>query len=214
MPIFLCGILFTSCSKEEIPEKPTEEKVTPEPEITTELEVEQFIYRAMSDIYLYKYDVPQLANDYFSSSSKRDTFLADFGSPEACYKGLQSSQDHFSFMMPDFTELEKLLQGVEKSNGMNFGLGVIENTDDVFGYVRYVQPGTSAEEQGITRGTVFTEINGTKMTRSNYLDLIYLENYTINIGHVNVNGQIQMTDQTVALTSAEYSENPVFIRRK
>ncbi|MGB7785414.1 MAG: S41 family peptidase [Salinimicrobium sp.] len=213
MPVFLCGILFVSCSKEEVPkEKTSEKKTTSEPEVTEDIEVEQFIYRAMNDIYLYKADVPELADDYFSSTSEKDGFLAAFDSPETCYSGLQSDQDHFSFMMDDYTALEKMLNGISKSNGMNFALGIIGDSDDVFGYVRYVQPGTSAEENGIKRGDIFTEVNGVKLTRYNYGDLISLENYSINLGEIK-NGYITMSDKTVSLTSVEYSEDPVFMHK-
>ena len=214
MPVFLCGMLFISCSKDEVPQEPQETKTTsPEETLVTEnIEVEQFIYRAMSDIYLYKADVPELGDNYFTSNTEKNKFLADFDSPEDCFEGVQSEQDHFSFMMDDYTVLEKMLSGVSKSNGMDFALGYIGDSTDLFGYVRLVLPGTSAEEQGITRGTIFTEINGTQLTKYNYEDLISLENYTINLGKI-IDGYITMTDDTVNLTSVEYSENPVFIKK-
>ncbi|MGB7842439.1 MAG: S41 family peptidase, partial [Salinimicrobium sp.] len=214
MPVFLFGMLFISCSKDDVPQETQEtKKPTPEEKIETkDIQVEQFIYRAMSDIYLYKADVPELAEDYFSSISEKDSFLASFDTPEDCYSALQSDQDHFSFMMDDYTVLENMLNGVEKSNGMNFGLFLIGSTDDVFGYVRYVQPGTSADQNGVKRGDIFTQINGTQLTRYNYGDLISLENYTINLGEIK-DGFITMTDETVNLTSVEYSENPVFIKK-
>lgn len=207
--LLLVGFLSISCSKDEIPE--TTESSTPLTE-TKNLEVEKFIYRGMNDIYLYKADVPKLADDYFSDNTVKDKYLASFNSPEALYDALQSQQDRFSFMTSDYVALERSFQGVATTNGMRFGLTYYGNGNEVLGYVQYVLPGTSAEEKGIKRGDVFTEINGITITGDNYINLLGDGNYTINLGHIE-NGYITMSDQTVSLTAVEYSTNPVLISK-
>ena len=71
LTIFI-GLLFTSCSSdnEDFTEKPEikEDNVNPNPATTepsSELDVENFFYRGMNDIYLYKKDLSLLADDYF-----------------------------------------------------------------------------------------------------------------------------------------------------
>lgn len=206
------GLLIASCSKDDdiTSEKNTETETTPKTEIN--LEVENFIYAGMNEVYLYKADVPQLADNYFKSNSEKEDFLLKFNSPEELYEGLQPTFDEFSFMTSDYEALAKMFQGVSKVNGMSFGLGRIGNSDDLFGYVEYVMPGTSAEAQGVQRGDVFTEINGTQLTVSNYRDLLEDESYTIDINRVE-NGYITPQDKTISLTASEYSENPVFISK-
>lgn len=208
-PLLLVGILFISCSKDEIPEKTDSSTSLTQ---TKNLEVERFIYRGMNDIYLYKADVPKLADGYFPDATTKDKYLESFNSPEALYDALQSSQDRFSFMTSDYVALEKSFQGVATTNGMKFGLTYYGSGNDVLGYVQYVLPGTSAEEKGIKRGDVFTEINGTKITGDNYNDLLGDGNYTINLGYIE-NNTIIMSDQTISLTAAEYSTNPVLISK-
>ena len=63
---FLSGIFFMACSedKEEV-EKAIVTTTSP----TAEYEVENFIYRGMSDVYLYKKDVAVLADNYFSNQT-------------------------------------------------------------------------------------------------------------------------------------------------
>ena len=46
------------------------------------LEVEDFIYKGMNNIYLYKTYVPKLADSYFSTQADLNDFLDDFDSPE------------------------------------------------------------------------------------------------------------------------------------
>ncbi|MFD1079613.1 S41 family peptidase, partial [Longispora fulva] len=123
---------------------------------------------------------------------------------------LVSDQDRFSLIIDNYERLENLLVGIDESNGMNYGLGRISGTNDRFGFIRYVLPGTSAEAQGLKRGDIFTEVNGVQISDSNYRDLLFSgESYTINVGRI-VNGNIEMTEQTVSLTGQEYSENPIF----
>lgn len=179
LPLFLFGIFFTSCSEDEVTKEP-EEKVVETPE--ENLEVEQFIYRGMNDIYLYKSEVPVLADGYFSSNTAKNEFLADFETPEDLFEALQASHDRFSFMTNDYVALTNQLQGgVSKSNGMDYQLHLFSGSENIFGYVRYVVPGTSAEEAGVERGDFFTEIDGQKLNLDNYQDLLGKDTYSLRI---------------------------------
>lgn len=209
------AFLFASCEKddEDLKDNLTATEGTDKnTEEFGDIEVEQFVYKGMNDIYLYKADVPVLADDYFASTNEKNTYLAGFSSPEALFDDLLSSQDRFSFITDDYVALEESFKGISSSiAGMEFGLGRITNTNNVFGYLQYVLPNTSAAEAGLTRGTVFTEVNGTKLTLDNYADLMQ-GSFTINVGYVE-NGSIVLTDETVTLDTAGYTENPVFINK-
>lgn len=209
------AFLFASCAKDEEDLKDnftsTEEKDKNTEEFG-DIEVEKFVYKGMNDIYLYKADVPVLADDYFATTTEKDGYLAGFDSPESLFDDLLSSQDRFSFITDDYVALEESFKGINSSiAGMEFGFGRITDTNNIFGYLQYVLPNTSAEQEGLTRGTVFTEVNGTKLTINNYADLMQ-GSFTINIGKIE-NGSIVLTDKTVTLNSDGYTANPVFIAK-
>lgn len=215
IPFLLFSFLLSSCQKDDEALK-TEFSTTGEEENglteSTELEVEQFIYRGMNDFYLYKSDVPELADNYFTSETDKMGFLRSFNSPEDLFEDLISSADRFSFLTDNYIELENSFDGVSSSTGMQYGLGKISGTNRVFGYLQYILPGTSAQEAGLTRGTVFTEVNGQEMTTNNFSELLNQDSFTINTGTIE-NGYINMTDKTVTLNDNRYTENPVYIAK-
>lgn len=208
LPLLLISIVTVACSTDDdVVEKITEtEKIDP-----ADIEVESFIYRAMDDWYLYEAEVPELGDGFFSSTDKKNQYLASFDSPEALFEDVQASHDKFSFMWDDYEELEKLLKsGIDKTTGMVYGLGRISDSDDVFGIVYYVLPGTSAEQEGVLRGDAFMEINGQRLTTSNYRDLLALDSFTLTIAEI-ANGTISNTQKKLDLVSQELPENPVYI---
>ena len=140
---FLSGIFFVSCAedKEEV-EKAVVATTTP----TAEYEVENFIYRGMSDVYLYKKDVAVLADNYFTNQTEKNNFFATFSSPDKLFKRFMSSQDRFSYLIENYEDIDKMAAGTTASNGMEFGLvNYCTGCSEVLGYVRLVLPGSSAE---------------------------------------------------------------------
>ena len=203
--------LFASCSKEEIPEEKLQPN--PQPAVTAaDIEVESFIHRAMDFWYLYEAEIPELQDGHFTSTTKKNEYLASHDSPEALYQDLQASHDRFSFMTDDYVALTKLLQeNVSKSNGMDYGLYLFSDTgDEVYGWVRYVLPNSSAAEQGIKRGDFFTEIDGQTLTVHNYSDLMRSGTYQLKVSEV-VGGKMIPTDKVVDLVGVEAAENPLLV---
>lgn len=209
MPLFLLGIFFTSCSKDDVAEEGTELEVK-----ARDVTVDLFIHRAMADWYLYEAEVPELQEGNFKDIQEKKAFFAAFDSPEISYEKLQASHDRFSFMWDDYTELEKLLySGIEKTTGMIYAWGSITGTEsDVFVIARYILPNSSAEQAGIKRGNIFTEVNGQQLTRSNYRGLLAQDNFTISFAEIN-DGKISLTGETAELTGAEMAENPVHLAK-
>ncbi|WP_300436440.1 S41 family peptidase [Christiangramia sp.] len=207
-------LVFTSCTKDEEVMENTEnrtENVVNPPE-NEELEVENFVYNGLNEIYLYKADVPELADNFFSTSNEKQEFLAGTSSPEALFDDLTAPFDRFSFITDDYNSLEERFQGMSGATGIKFGIGQISGTGNVFGIIRYVLPNTSAAEAGLKRGNIFTEINGQKLTSSNFQRLIAMETITINVGYVEDN-QIVLTNNEVTLTDDAYTENPIYISK-
>ncbi|MCC8359168.1 S41 family peptidase [Salinimicrobium sediminilitoris] len=177
-----------------------------------DLEIKNFIWSAMNDMYLYKADVPNLADDRFATQAELDEFLKGFSSPENLfYDGLIANHDEFSFLVEDYKKLEKSLDGINLTNGMQYGvIAYSETSEEVLGYVRYVLPNTSAEEKGIKRGDLFNTVDGVQLTRENYFRLLQPASYTIGLAEINED-EISSTGETVTLQKEEYSSNPVYI---
>ncbi|HER39759.1 MAG TPA: hypothetical protein ENO10_00890, partial [Salinimicrobium catena] len=202
--LFFCLIVLSGCHED------LDDVIKP----ATSLDIKNFIWRGMNEIYLYKDEVPDLADDRFSTQEELNEFLNTFSSPEDLfYNGLVAAEDDFSFLVDDYIELEKSLDGIRVSNGMEFGLRRYpEGSDQVLGYVRYVLPNTSAEEKGIQRGYLFNTVDGVQLTVENYSRLLEPETYTIGFAKKE-NGEISSTGETVILDKEEYNTNPVFIAK-
>lgn len=202
----LIAVTF-SCSKDR------DDEIKP---VADTLEVENFIYRAMNIWYLYKPDVAVLADDRFADQDALNKYLGGFESPEKLfYDGVKAPKplDRFSIITSDYRELEKSFAGVSLSNGMDYGLALLqEGSDRVVGFVHYVLPNTSAEAQGVERGMLFTEIDGTPLTTTNYIELLASTKYTIAVAEITADGIVK-TGQTISLTKQEYTENPIFITK-
>jgi len=175
------------------------------------LEIQNFIYRGLNYFYLYKADTPELANDAFLSNDDKNSFLESYETPEDLFDYLKSDQDRFSFLTDDYVSLENALSGVTLNNGMEFGLVFYpDGSGDVFGYVRYVLPNSSAASNDLQRGVIFNTIDGQQINETNYNDLLAPDTYTI--GLATFDGlTITPTPTSVTLTKSQITENPIHI---
>lgn len=186
------------------------------------LEVESFIYRGLNLYYLWKADVPDLADDRFGSDEEKTAFLDAAASPEALFQDLlykpvskfpNDAVDRFSVLVDDYVALENLFAGVTKSNGVDYGLKLKTGTNEVYGWVRYIIPGSNAATKDIHRGDVFYAVNGTQLfyngPTDNNLALLNPDNFTLSLADYD-GGNITPNGRSVSLTKTELTENPVF----
>lgn len=202
--------LFFACSKDDESINPG----GPDPDPTANVTVQDFMWKAMNLWYFWQANVPDLADNRFSTNDEYTSFLAATPDPEAFFfDELLFSDDRFSFLSDDYKELTQNLAGVSRSNGLEFGLFLFADSDDIFGYVRYVIPNSDAAGKPIGRGDLFTGVDGQTLNLTNYRDLLFGENntYTLNMADID-NGVITPNGVEVALTKQEnLVENPVFI---
>jgi carboxyl-terminal processing protease len=116
--------------------------------------------------------------------------------------------DRFSWIVDDYIALEEYFKGITTSMGYKYvlithaGMGLI-------GSVLYVVDGSPADKAGIKRGDIFSQVNGTDITTSNYRDLLFnVNSYTLTISELVNNTLIAIN--TVHLTTEEVVENPVY----
>lgn len=176
------------------------------------LEINDFVYEAMFGFYFYKAQVPDLANDRFASNTDYTDFLSQFSEPELLFENLLFDEDRFSIIVEDYRVLENNSQGLSLSNGMRFGLVRIQDTNQVFGYVRYVVPNSPAESAGVERGMVFAQVDGINLTDTNFIDLLSPQQYSIGLVELQ-NSQLVLTGDVIELTKTELTENPIHIAK-
>ncbi|UWX53681.1 S41 family peptidase [Maribacter litopenaei] len=206
------AVVIISCSKDE--ELTVPKTIDPLP--SANVPVQDFMWKAMNFWYFRQADVPDLGDNRFSDSESYTSFLQSENDPGAFFDNkLLYIQDRFSFYNSDYRELTNSLAGISRSNGLEFGLVRKANSEEVFGYVRYIIPNSDAATKDIERGDLFTGVDGTTLTINNYVDLLFGENntYVLNMADF-VNGDIIQNEIEVSLTKEEaLAENPVYISK-
>lgn len=184
---------------------------------STNLDIQNFIWKGMNLYYLWQADVPNLADDRFANQEQLNSFLLGYPNPKNLFDALKVNQsiDRFSWIVSDYLELEGQLQGTTNNNGVEFGLVYKpRSTTDIFGYVRYIIPNSDATTKDIHRGDVFYGVNGTQLTVDNYQALLFSSNndYTLNFADYN-GSTITPNGKSVTLTKTVLDENPIFINK-
>ncbi len=207
--ILLAALVLTGCFEDR------------DDNIVQSSSINDFVWKAMNLVYLYKSDIPNLADDRFASDAEYAEYLDGFASPEGIFESLifqRETVDRFSIIVDDYIALEQRQQGIFKTNGMEFALyGAPNSSTDLVGVVRLVLPNSEADTKGVKRGDLFAQVDGTTITRSNAGSLLNQDSYTINLSSYNDNGTPENTDDSItpngtdiALDKFQYTENPIF----
>ncbi|MFT6369876.1 MAG: carboxyl-terminal processing protease [Maribacter sp.] len=212
----LVFLMVISCSKDDALSIPG--TVNPDP--NANVEVQDFMWKAMNFWYFWQQDVPNLADDRFINTPEGvvdyTTFLGSEANPADFFDNkLLFSSDRFSFYNEDYTVLTQSLSGISRSNGLEFGLVRFQDSQNIFGFVRYIIPGSNATTEDIQRGELFTGVDGQVLNIDNYRALLFGQNnvYTLNMAEF-IDGEVAANGKEVSLTKEEaLSENPVFISK-
>ena len=216
MLLVFTGSLLTSCSKDDNDpvappvEPPVEGEV---PEQNLELEIKDFVWKGMNNIYVYKSQVPVLGDNYFDDQDDLNDYLRTWDSPEDLfYDGLTLDKDRFSFITDDYVALENSFAGVSETTGVDFRLYRFSDSNNLFGVVRYIIPGSNAENADIERGDLFTRLNGQDLTVSNYRDILRSSSLTFEIARLEDNTVVQ-TGESVTINTQTITENPILVSK-
>lgn len=198
--LFVFSLSVTSCSDDQ--------DDTQNPKQSSS---KDFVWRGLNLWYFWQDEIFDLSDNRFNTENDYQTYLSNFNSPEALFNNLKSQKDRFSWIIEDYNELNNSLNGINKSNGMEFSLYTINNSSDLMGVVRYILPSSSASATNLKRGDIFLTVNGTQLTTSNYSNLLFSDRdiYTIGLADTNFSN-IFLTGETVTLTKELYEENPIF----
>ena len=189
--LFLFSLLFTSCFEDN------------DDNGASASEINDFVWKGMNAAYLYKQEISDLDNDRFNDSDEYASYLNNYNSPEDLFESLiyeRDNIDKFSLIIDNYIELEQYLSGVSLSNGLNYGLVYLPNSNnEIFGYVRYVNNGSAADLANINRGDIFRSIDGVTLSVDNYSNLLSQEIYTVNFANYFNNDTEDINDDTIEL---------------
>ncbi|WP_040278052.1 S41 family peptidase [Psychroserpens damuponensis] len=208
--LFILTLSLTSCFEDQ------------DDNLISASEINDFVWKGMNAVYLYKDEIPNLANDRFTTNEEYGNYLSDFAEPEDLFNSLifqPETVDRFSRLIPNYIEFEQQLAGTSKSNGLEFNLYLEPGSDtEVFGIIRLVLNNSVASNLGLQRGQIFDAVNGIQLNVNNLETLLNQDNYTLNFGTYNDNGTDTVDDDTItsttnsqALTKEVYTENPVHL---
>lgn len=178
----------------------------------TTTDINDFVWKGLNTWYFWQGQVDDLADDKFANDAEYTAYLNSFNSPEALFNNLLFNEDRFSWIVDDYFELTNSLNGVFKTNGVEYGLVRVNGGPDVVGYVQYILPNTDAASKNINRGDLFLTVNGIQLTETNFQGLLDSDNYTLGMATLN-NGNLETTGETIDLTKQVYTENPVYITK-
>jgi C-terminal processing protease CtpA/Prc len=130
--------------------------------------------------------------------------------PQNYFESLLSPKDRFSWIQENFIELMAAFSGVSMEAGYDFNLVGIENSSDVIGYITYVKPHSPASRSSLKRGDFFLTVNGTQLTRTNYLSLIEAMSFAHELG-IAVDFPYSPQTESIFLPVEKYEENPILL---
>lgn len=200
--LLLLSISFTACFEDQ------------DDNTIADVDIKDFVWKGLNLWYFWQDQVTDLADNRFSSSEDYTAYLNSFDTPDDLFYNLLSDEDRFSWIVDNYFELNDALNGVSKSNGMEFSLGFVDASEtDVFGVVNYVLPNTSATSNGVQRGNIFLTVDGVQLTENNFGSLLFSDNdtYTIGLAEMDANDNFVLTGETITLTKQVYEENPILI---
>ena len=208
------SLLLIGCKKES-DEDPNIAK------LENDLEISDFIWKGLNQYYYWQESVMSLADSKLDNLSDYSFYLSQNPNPENFFNSLQHPDDRFSWISDDYVELENYLQGIDYSDGMEFGLFLECNGQNVFGFVRYVHKNSDADINGIKRGYFFNTINGSILNKDNYGDLLFDDNVLTNtFGFADLNydennqcASLISNNTNITLNKSRLVKNPIHISK-
>jgi len=208
------SIVFISCNKDDDffdRDNPDDTNID-----FSEVEIQDFIWKGLNLWYLWKNDVPNLADSKADDDEAYFNLLNTETEPKGFFESLlyqPESVDVYSWIVDDYVTLENSFQGIITSNGVSYQLSYETNSNtEILGYVKYILPNSDAVGKDVKRGYVFDAIDGVQLNVNNYKSLLDQTTYTMNFADLNGGNPIS-NGKSVILTQSEYTENPVYIAK-
>ncbi|KAA5823526.1 peptidase S41 [Algibacter amylolyticus] len=207
--LIFAALLFTNCFEDN------------DDIAATDNDINDFVYSGMNIFYLYKDNIPNLADNRFSNNAEYRAFLNSFDSPFNLFNSFlyqPDTVDRFSWIVDDYLALEQQFQGNTITNGMEYALFAAPNSaTEGFGVIRLVLPNSPADNAGLKRGDIFYAIDGQRLTNNNLRTLLGQDSYTLNLGFYNDKNTAETTDDSIdplnediPVGKVQYTEDPIY----
>jgi len=236
--VVLFGLFFTACSEQDIDDNQINVVATPTPtegdggssatatttsetastttdqQVSINTEIKDYIWKGLNLWYYWQEQVDDLADTFDDNQSNYVNYLQAIADPEDFFNSLNHADDRFSWIDPDYNNLENQLSGISASNGMKFILyRRCSGCETLIGAVTYVLPNSDAEAKGVIRGDLFNTVDGQELTLNNYRDLLYGQSLNYSIDLINYDGASDVViprDITINLVKEEnFQEEPI-----
>ena len=149
---------------------------TKEDEIPVDVEINDFVWKAMNAYYLYQDQIPDLSDRRFNNQPELNDYLRGYTDPNELFTSLlfdRPTTDNKSVLINDYNSITIPNIRTSITNGMEYGI-IAEpgSATNVVGYVQYILPSSDAESKNIIRGNFFYGVNDTQLTRNNFQTLL------------------------------------------
>ncbi|WP_347174895.1 S41 family peptidase [Polaribacter uvawellassae] len=187
-------------------------------EIPADVEINDFVWKAMNAYYLYQDQIPDLADRRFNNQQELNSFLREFASPNELFLNLiydRPNTDNKSVLLDDYNLIEQPSLRTSTTHGVEYGI-IAEpgSADNVFGYVQYILPNSDASTKSIARGNFFYAVDNVQLTRDNYSTLLEGANSTFELSMADFDGTTVTPNAIkVSLTKVGYTHNPIFMSK-
>ncbi len=163
------------------------------------LVINNFIHDNMTFAYYWNEEMPNL-----DPNKQPD--------PEEYFDALlYKSIDKWSIITDDLDGLLEYFSGVRKSAGYSYRLYKLSDfTNELVACIEYVNPNTPASDAGLKRTDMFFEIDDTKLTTDNYIELLGKESFTITLCNLNDDYTITPLSPKISLSIKELTIDPIF----
>lgn len=156
--------------------------------------VNKFITDVMNDIYLWNENVPVIKYKYEQDS-------------KTYFRKLLYSEDNLSMITDTANAYIYNLNNSKKSFGYSLAMISLAGDTRKYAAIEYVYPNSAAEQAGLKRGDIITEIDNKNITSENFQTLLDSSYINISVGMLS-NG-IVINRLNTTLTSTETRFNPI-----
>jgi len=171
---------------------------------TSDAEVNHWIYDQMKLWYYWEDKLPANPDYQLSPDSFFNSLLYTFDA------GQRPDGDRFSWIQNNVDELTSSLSGETVTLGLEYRITASATVGRTFGTVLYTLPGSPSDVAGLKRGDIFTQINGTDVTSSNYRTLLSgTGEKKFTVAKYNAASNTFDSIATAAATPVRFQEDPV-----
>jgi carboxyl-terminal processing protease len=187
-------------------------------EIPADVEINDFVWKAMNAYYLYQDQVPDISDRRFNNQPELNTYLRGFTTPNELFTNVlhdRPNTDNTSALLDDYNLIQQPNIRTSTTHGVEYGV-IAEpgSTTNVLGYVQYILPNSNASTLNINRGDFFHAVDNVQLTTSNYRAILEGATNSFELSMADFDGTTVAPNTTkVMLTKTGYTHNPVLMSK-